>query len=78
MAAWRLTSLKELGIGGNKIHSEGGKKLTEALKVNTSLEKLYISSNSIGAVAMGDCLKNNKSLKELNMSGNNISSEGRK
>ena len=33
---------------GNNIGAEGGKAIGEALKVNTSLTEIYLSSNNIG------------------------------
>ena len=64
-----------------KFTNEGAKMIGEAIKVNKTLKKLYISHNSIsddGAAAISDGLKCNISLQELNMSDNKITSEGAK
>ena len=36
------TSLTEIYLSGNKIGDEGAKAIGEALKVNTSLTKIYL------------------------------------
>ena len=71
-------SLQELNMSCNKI---GAKMIVEAIKVNKTLQKLHIRSNSIsddGAAAISDGLKHNISLKELDMSYNKITNEGAK
>ena len=65
----------------NKITNEGARTIGEAIKVNKTLQKLYINDNSIsddGAVAISDGLKCNSSLQELNISHNKITNEGAK
>ena len=65
----------------NKITSDETKMICEAIKVNKTLQKLYINNNSIsddGAAAISDGLKCNISLQELYMSNNKITSEGAK
>ena len=65
----------------NKVTNEGAKMISEAIKMNKTLQKLQITHNSIsddGAAAISDGLKCNSSLQELNMSFNKITNEGAK
>ena len=76
-------SLQELNMSYIifNITNEGAKMIGEAIKVNKTLQKLYINGNSIsddGAAAISDGLKHNISLQELNMSYNIITIEGAK
>ena len=62
-----------------KITNDGAIRIAEAIQVNTTLQKLNISNNSIcddGAARISNCLKYNVSLKELNISQNNITNRG--
>ena len=57
-----------MSLYDNNIGDEGGKAIGEALKVNTSLTKIYLSDNNIGdegAKAIGEALKVNTSLTEI-------------
>ena len=65
----------------SKITSEGAIKIAEAIKVNKTLQELYITNNNIsddGAAAISNALKSNNSLQILGMSWNKITSEGAK
>ena len=65
----------------NKITNEGAIKIAEAIKVNKTVQKLWISFNNIsddGAAAISDALKSNNLLQILKMSYNKITSEGAK
>ena len=65
----------------NKITNEGAIKIAEAIKVNKTVQKLWISFNNIsddGAAAISDALKSNNSLQILNISYNKVTSEGAK
>ena len=70
----KLISLTLCNIANNR-----SKIIAEAIQVNTTLQKLDISNNSIcddGVIAISNSLKYNISLQELNMSRNEITSEG--
>ena len=72
----KLISLTLCNIGNN-----GAITLAEAIQVNTTLQKIDISSNSIaddGAAAISNTIKFNtsNSLQELNISRNNITNNG--
>ena len=72
----KLLSLTLCNIGNN-----GAITLAEAIQVNTTLQKINISSNSIsddGVAAISNSIKFNTSLQELNISRNMITSEGTK
>jgi Ran GTPase-activating protein (RanGAP) involved in mRNA processing and transport len=74
--ALKVTSLQELSISYNNIDRT---TISEALKVNTSLQKLSISSTNIGpegGLAIGSALKVNTSLQKLVMNNNKIGPEG--
>ena len=61
------------------VTNNGAITIAEAIQMNTTLQKLNISNNSIsddGAAAISDGLKNNNSLQELNISRNEITNEG--
>ena len=80
-------TLQSLKISRNKIFTdESGRianvvMMTKAIQINTTLQKLDMSNNSIsdhGAAAISDSLKINVSLQELNLGWNNITTEGAK
>ena len=55
--------------------------MSEALEVNSTLQSLNLSWNSIGdegAKALSEALKVNSTLQLLNLDGNNIGDEGAK
>ena len=63
------------------ITAKGAKYISEAIQVNTTLQKLNLSGHSIsddGAAAISDSLKINVSLQELNLQSNEISDVGAK
>ena len=66
-------------LGHNKeIGDEGAKALAEALKVNTTVEKLdlmYCGIGDDGAAALAEALRSNTSLTELVFEGNGISEQ---
>ena len=71
--------LCKLNVSHTGITILGAVKIANALKVNTTLKKLDISSNSIsnsitddGAIAFGDCPKTNNTLVKLDLSLNRI------
>ena len=73
--------LVRLDFSSNSIDYDGAKVIADALKVNHSLEKLYLSWNNIGddgAKMIADALKVNHSLKSLNLCSNNITADGAK
>ena len=72
----KLISLTLCNIGNN-----GAITLAEAIQVNSTLQKINISNNSIsddGAAAISNSIKFNtlNSLQELNISHNNITNDG--
>eukprot|EP00943_MAST-04B_sp_MAST-4B-sp1_P003124 g3124.t1 len=86
------TSVKKLhlglGLGNCYIGDEGAKELAEALKVNTSLKEISLSSNNIGAEGgkelaealkeLAEALKVNTSLEKIDLRNNTIGDEGAK
>ena len=79
--------LQSLKISRNKIftdesgHIANVVMMTKAIQINTTLQKLDMSNNSIsdhGAAAISDSLKINVSLQELDLAGNKITTEGAK
>ena len=74
-------NLNNFKYDNNKITNEGAIKIAEAIKVNKTLQELYINNNNIsddGAAAISNALKSNNSLQILDMSWNKITSEGAK
>ena len=80
-------TLQSLKISRNNIFTdESGRianvvMMTKAIQINTTLQKLDMSNNSIsdhGAAAISDSLKINVSLQELDLAGNKITTEGAK
>ena len=73
------TSVTVVLLGGNEeIGDEGAKALAEALKVNTTVEKLdlmYCGIGDDGAAALAEALRSNTSLTELVFEGNGISEQ---
>ena len=70
----RLISLTLCNITNN-----GAITIAEAIRLNTTLQKLNISNNSIsddGAAAISDNLKFSTSLQEINISQNSITNRG--
>ena len=70
----RLISLTLCNITNN-----GAITIAEAIRLNTTLQKLNISNNSIsddGAAAISDNLKFSTSLQEINISQNSITNKG--
>ena len=54
----------------NNITSKGASAIAKAIQVNTTLQKLNISSNKIsvnGTIAFSECLKANTTLIELDI-----------
>jgi Ran GTPase-activating protein (RanGAP) involved in mRNA processing and transport len=63
----------------NSVYDEGAIAIADALKVNSSLTSLNLSSNSIyneGGIASADALKLNSSLASLNLSRNLVDNDG--
>ncbi|CAF1561785.1 unnamed protein product [Didymodactylos carnosus] len=61
------------------LSAEGARAVANALKINRTLSRLYISNNNIsneGATSIADALKINETLTELYIGENNISNEG--
>ena len=90
-AAFLCDCLKEdntlqcLKLSENKIFTDKSSHITnlmmftKVIEINTNIQKLDMSYNSIsddGAAAISDCLKKNVSLQELNLAYNNITNEG--
>ena len=80
-------TLQSLNLHGNIIFTDESRHIanvvmvTKAIQVNTTIQKLYMSFNSIsdnGVVAISDSLKINVSLQELNLRYNNVTTEGAK
>jgi Ran GTPase-activating protein (RanGAP) involved in mRNA processing and transport len=71
---------KTLVLHHNKITKEGAFKLAEALKNNTSLEKLNLGYNNIGDTGVeyivDALLKSNKTLLKLHLQSNLITEKG--
>ena len=81
------STLQSLKISENKIFADESEHIanvvmmTKAIQINTTIQKLDMSNNSIsddGVVAICDSLKINVSLQELNLALNNITNEGTK
>ena len=74
------TSVRGVYLDFNKeIGDEGAKALAEALKVNATVEKLYLRSCGIGddgAAAFAEALRSNTSLTVLGLYGNGIGEQG--
>ena len=78
--------LTELNLSCNKITDEEVVRLAEAMKVNTTLQSLDISHNTLSysgisstkISSISDCLKINSALCKLNLSHNEITDEGAK
>ena len=64
--------MTDVNLSQNEIGDEGAKAIGEALKVNTSLKKLYLHANDAiddkGFVALVDGLKSNASLRYIELS----------
>jgi hypothetical protein len=63
------------------IGPEGAKLISEAIKMNSILQKINLSGNYIedeGAKWISEAIKMNSSLQEINLSGNSIGEEGAK
>ena len=71
-------TLLELKMSKNKIFNGRESDIIEAIKVNTTLQKLDVSFMNTNENFVYECLKNSKSLKELNMSNNKMTIEGAK
>ena len=80
-------TLQSLKLCENKIFTDESRHmanvvmLTKAIQINTAIQKLDISYNSIsddGAAAISDSLKINVSLQELYLASNDITTEGAK
>ena len=78
-------TLQCLKLSHNKIFNDKSSHITnlmmftKVIEINTNIQKLDMSYNSIsddGAAAISDCLKKNVSLQELNLASNNITNEG--
>ena len=69
--------LTKIYLNWNNIGVEGAKAIGEALKVNTSLTKIYLDNiGDEGAKAIGEALKVNTSLTEIYLWENKIGDEG--
>ena len=80
-ALYKCYFYSTINLSCNKIGAEGAKYVAEALKVNTSLTKIYLAGNKIGdegAKYVGEALKVNTSLTEIHLDGNNIGADGAK
>ena len=65
----------------NKIFKLGGTALANALRINSTIRHLYLTSNCIkdeGAEAMGKMLRHNTTLGSLSLSNNGITDKGGK
>ena len=76
-------TLKKLTLDSNKIWNkvggEGAKHLAEALKVNTTLKEIELSTNQIGddgAQHLSEALLVNTSLQYIDLEKNNINNGG--
>ena len=72
-----ISSLKVLDFDNNNITEEAADELSAAIRVNTSLEKLWLGGNHLGSstVMIVNALKPIATLKELNLNGNQNRSE---
>ena len=64
----------------NSIGDEGATALAEALKVNTTINDMYLGKNSIGdegATALAEALKVNTTITTLDLRNNSIGDEGK-
>ena len=72
--------MTKVRLWGNKeIGDEGAKALAEALKVNATVEDLYLDGCGIGddgAAAIAEALRSNTTLTELILWGNDIGEQG--
>ena len=70
-----------LDLNNKHIGDEGAKVLADALRTNTSVERLYLWNTGIGddgAKALAAVLASNASLKDISLGGNRIGDEGGK
>jgi len=70
-----------LDLNNKHIGDEGAKVLADALRTNTSLERLYLWNTGIGddgAKALAAVLASNTHLKDISLGGNRIGDEGGK
>ncbi|CAF1153760.1 unnamed protein product, partial [Didymodactylos carnosus] len=66
-------------LSNKHLSAEDARAVANQLKINETLEELYISNNNIsneGATSIADALKANTTLWKLYFSNNNISNEG--
>ena len=75
------TSVTTVDLSGNKeIGDEGAKALAEALKVNATVERLFLDRCGIGddgAAAIAEALRSNTSLTKLILERTGISNQGK-
>ena len=72
-----ISSLKVLDFNNNNIPEQVADELAAAIRVNNSIEKLWLSDNHLGSstVMIVNALKEISTLKELNLNGNKNRSE---
>ena len=72
-----ISLLKILDLHDNNITGQAAKELAAAIKVNKSLEKLWLNGNNLGSstVVIVNALKEISSLTELNLNDNKNKSE---
>lgn len=73
------SKLKMIDLSNNQIGNRGAKELSEILKVNNTVDKLFISNSPIGAEGikhLAEALKQNTTLKSMDLSGISIGEGG--
>ena len=68
-------------LSSNKLGSEGGKAIAEALKVNNTLTNINLSGNKLGSEAgkvIGEALKVNSTIVEIDLMNNDLGPEAGK
>jgi Ran GTPase-activating protein (RanGAP) involved in mRNA processing and transport len=72
--------LRILSVRSNNIGNTGAQALAESLKINVTLENLYLEQNNIGAagaLALAAGLLQNRGLRHLDLSRGSVGDEGR-
>ena len=74
-----IKSICNLNVSSMEITDEGVIAIAEALKINSTLQTIYLDYNEIGvegAIAIAEALKINSTLQEINLDDNEIGDEG--